>query len=242
MVKNLPVVQETQVQSSGQECPLEKEMAVHSSILAWKIPWTEEPAGLHIVYGVAKSWTRLSDCFLFFFFLIEALRLSQGPVTPWQNRVCPGVWDMGSRSRRGRTPENPGGFADMTTQWAETSMAGGKCQGAPRARRPPSPSSLDPVLGAHPPVGQECVGLDHSVRYLTGPIWALSRQTAGGWEHRMPALRGGGGGTSAKNVPFQPPLTASFQKTVGSCLTSGDFTVLSTSLLGNEQLCLGCVR
>lgn len=149
---------------------------------------------------------------------------------------------MGSRSRRGRTPENPGGFADMTTQWAETSMAGGKCQGAPRARRPPSPSSLDPVLGAHPPVGQECVGLDHSVRYLTGPIWALSRQTAGGWEHRMPALRGGGRGTSAKNVPFQPPLTASFQKTVGSCLTSGDFTVLSTSLLGNEQLCLGCVR
>ena len=38
MVKNLPVVQETQVQSLGQECPLEKEMAVHSSVLAWKIP------------------------------------------------------------------------------------------------------------------------------------------------------------------------------------------------------------
>ena len=39
---------------------LEKEMATHSSILAQRIPWTEEPDGLHTVYGVAKSWTRLS--------------------------------------------------------------------------------------------------------------------------------------------------------------------------------------
>ena len=46
MVKNLPIMQETQVQSLGQEDPLEKEMATHSSILAWKIPWTEEPGGL----------------------------------------------------------------------------------------------------------------------------------------------------------------------------------------------------
>ena len=45
-VKNLPVVQETQVWSLGQEDPLEKEMATHSSILTWKIPWTEEPGGL----------------------------------------------------------------------------------------------------------------------------------------------------------------------------------------------------
>ena len=43
MVKNLPAVQETQVQSLGQEDPLEKGMATHSSILAWRIPWTEEP-------------------------------------------------------------------------------------------------------------------------------------------------------------------------------------------------------
>ena len=41
-VKNLPAVQETRVQSLGQEDPLEKEMAIHSSILAWKIPWTED--------------------------------------------------------------------------------------------------------------------------------------------------------------------------------------------------------
>ena len=45
-VKNLPAVQETQVQSLGWEDPLKKEMATHSSILAWKIPWTKEPAGL----------------------------------------------------------------------------------------------------------------------------------------------------------------------------------------------------
>ena len=45
-VKNLPAVQETQVRSLGWEDPLEKEMATHSSILAWKISWTEEPAGL----------------------------------------------------------------------------------------------------------------------------------------------------------------------------------------------------
>ena len=46
MVKNLPAVQEMQVQSLGQEDPLEKEMATHCSILAWRIPRTEEPGGL----------------------------------------------------------------------------------------------------------------------------------------------------------------------------------------------------
>ena len=46
MVKNLPAMQETWVQSLGQENPLEKGMATHSSILAWRISWTEEPGGL----------------------------------------------------------------------------------------------------------------------------------------------------------------------------------------------------
>ena len=46
MVKNLPAMQETQVQSLGWEDSLEKGMAIHSSILAWRIPWTEEPGGL----------------------------------------------------------------------------------------------------------------------------------------------------------------------------------------------------
>ena len=46
MVKCLPAMQETQVQSLGQEDPLEKEMTTHSSTLAWRIPWTEDPGGL----------------------------------------------------------------------------------------------------------------------------------------------------------------------------------------------------
>ena len=46
MVKNLPVMQETQVLSLGREDPLEKKMATHSGILAWRIPWTEEPGRL----------------------------------------------------------------------------------------------------------------------------------------------------------------------------------------------------
>ena len=46
MVKNLPAIQETQVQYLVQEDPLEKEMATYSSIFAWEIPWTEEPGGL----------------------------------------------------------------------------------------------------------------------------------------------------------------------------------------------------
>ena len=46
MVKNLPVMCETWVCSLGQEDPLEKGMAIHSSVLAWRTPWTEEPGGL----------------------------------------------------------------------------------------------------------------------------------------------------------------------------------------------------
>ena len=60
MVKNLPEMQEIWVQSLGQEDPLEKGMATHSSILAWRIPWTEEPGRLQPM-GVTKSQTRLSN-------------------------------------------------------------------------------------------------------------------------------------------------------------------------------------
>ena len=55
MIKNPPAMQESQVRSLGQEDPLEKEMATHSSILAWRTPRTEEPG------GVTKSWTQMSD-------------------------------------------------------------------------------------------------------------------------------------------------------------------------------------
>ena len=59
-VKRLPTMQETRVQSLGWEDLLEKEMATHSSILAWRIPWTEEPDRF-ATHGVAKSRTGLSD-------------------------------------------------------------------------------------------------------------------------------------------------------------------------------------
>ena len=60
VVKNMPAMQETRVQSLDQEDPLEKKMATHSSILVWEIPWTEEPGGLQSM-GLQKSWTPLSD-------------------------------------------------------------------------------------------------------------------------------------------------------------------------------------
>ena len=59
LIKNPPAKQEARVQSLGREDPLEKGMATHSSILAWRIPWTEEPGGLQSV-GL-QSQTRLSD-------------------------------------------------------------------------------------------------------------------------------------------------------------------------------------
>ena len=73
MVRRLPTMQETWVQSLGQEDLLEKEMATHSSLLAWKIPWMEEPGRLQsmgsglensmnrIAHGVTKSQTQLSN-------------------------------------------------------------------------------------------------------------------------------------------------------------------------------------
>ena len=57
-VKNLPAMPETGVQSLGWEDPLEKGLATHSSILAWRSPWTEEPGGVH---GTAKSQTQLNN-------------------------------------------------------------------------------------------------------------------------------------------------------------------------------------
>ena len=59
VVKRLPTTRETWVWSMGQEDSLEEQMATHSSILAWKIPWTEEPGGLQFIGS--QSWTRPSD-------------------------------------------------------------------------------------------------------------------------------------------------------------------------------------
>ena len=59
IVINLPVMQETQVSSLGQEDLLETGIDAYSSILAWRIPWTEEPGGLQSMR--LQSWTRLSE-------------------------------------------------------------------------------------------------------------------------------------------------------------------------------------
>ena len=80
-VKNLPAVQETRVRSLAQEDPVEKEMAAHSSILAWRTPWTEEPGGLQSMGSqrVGRDWARTSLnllslafmlCFLFTLLLV----------------------------------------------------------------------------------------------------------------------------------------------------------------------------
>ena len=60
VVKNLPAMQGTLVQSLGQEDPLEEKVATHSSILAWESPWTEEPSRLQSTES-QKSWTQPSD-------------------------------------------------------------------------------------------------------------------------------------------------------------------------------------
>ena len=60
-------------------------MAPHSSTLAWKIPWMEEPGGLHAVHGVAKSWTRLSDfAFTFHSPALEKAMAAHSSVLAWR--------------------------------------------------------------------------------------------------------------------------------------------------------------
>ena len=59
-IKNASAIQDVQVLSLGQEDPLEKELAAHSSILAWEIPWIEEPGGQQSM-GSQKSGTQISD-------------------------------------------------------------------------------------------------------------------------------------------------------------------------------------
>ena len=65
MIKNLPAMQETQVPSLGWEDPLEKQMATHSSILAWRILWTEEPGGLQSMGSQRVRHNRVTNAFMF---------------------------------------------------------------------------------------------------------------------------------------------------------------------------------
>ena len=63
MVKNLPAIQETQAQSLGLEDALEKGMATHSSILAWRMPWSEEPGGLQSMWSKRVGHNRAINTF-----------------------------------------------------------------------------------------------------------------------------------------------------------------------------------
>ena len=83
-IKNLPAMQETWVQSLGQEDLLGKEMAIHSSILACRIPWTEEADRL-CDHEVTKSWIRLSGQHLLHYLLCGLLTV---PSTDWLDGIC----------------------------------------------------------------------------------------------------------------------------------------------------------
>ena len=86
-VKRLPAVRETRVQSLGWEDPLEKEMAVHSSTLAWKIPWKEEPGRLG-----SQSWTLSDFTFTCHFHALEKEMATHSSVLAWR---IPGTGEPG---------------------------------------------------------------------------------------------------------------------------------------------------
>ena len=67
MVRNLPEMQKTQVQSLGGEDPLKKEMATYSSILAWKIPWTDEPGGIKFMGSQRVGHDRVTNTHTFWY-------------------------------------------------------------------------------------------------------------------------------------------------------------------------------
>ena len=92
MVKHLPAMRETRVRSLGWQDPLEKEMATHSSTLAWKIPWTEEPGRLQFM-GVAEGQTRLSNfTFTFHFHALEKEMATYFRILAWR---IPGMGEPG---------------------------------------------------------------------------------------------------------------------------------------------------
>ena len=96
MVKNPPAMQEMWVQSLGQEDSLDEEMATHSSILAWEIPWTEDPGGLWStgLQRVGKNWIDLAH--------------KHPPKTSylfsWRVQAFLSVWDLSPPSRRHESP------------------------------------------------------------------------------------------------------------------------------------------
>ena len=92
VVKHPPAMRDSWVQSLGQEDPLEKEMAMHSRILAWRIPWTEEPGGLLLTHGVREELD-----------MTERLTLSLATCLAWE---C--LWgSLPTGDRLGKRPWRP---------------------------------------------------------------------------------------------------------------------------------------
>ena len=119
-VKNLPAVQETRVRSLGWEDPLEKEMAIHSSILAWRIPWTEEPGGLESMgpQRVRNDWAKHFHFHFCKFRRINTTELEEEMANCFSILFCEIPWT-----------EEPGGLQSMVSQswtWLSTHTYNGK--------------------------------------------------------------------------------------------------------------------
>ena len=103
MLKNLPAIQETWVQSLGREDPQEKEMATHSSIRTWRIPWTEEPRGLQPVGSQRVGHDRAANTHTHTHTPVNVIRRMKGYWVYWgqesENHWCQGI-NKGSRGRR----------------------------------------------------------------------------------------------------------------------------------------------
>ena len=103
-LKNLPAMQETLVQSLGQEDPLEKGMATHSSILAWRIPWTEEPGGLaELQLSKSQTWLRAISFFLFWAFPLDGDAPGKHCCSPEALKEDRAKWGRNFWAEAGRT-------------------------------------------------------------------------------------------------------------------------------------------
>ena len=107
MIKNLPAIQDTWIRSQGWEELLEKGTATHSSILAWEIPWTEEPGGLQSI-RVSKSWTWLSNRAYMHIFIH-----SRFPGGSDRKESACNAEDLGSIPGFGRSPEEGNGYPSI---------------------------------------------------------------------------------------------------------------------------------
>ena len=117
MVKNLPAMQETQVQFLGQEDPLEKEMATHSSILAWRIPWTDKPGGLQSM-GLQESDTTEQLNHHHLSLAAAAVEFTPKPVVVWSSLWNPMEGSTSGSPLLHRLPD----FAQTCVHWVSDAI------------------------------------------------------------------------------------------------------------------------